>query len=54
MSNLFFVLAILSAISGVVSSIVITSLLSKRGFKINYPFIKVLIIKYVHQYRKIT
>ena len=54
MSNLFFVLAIISAVLGVVSSIVITSWLSKRGIKINYPFIKVLIIKYVHQYRKIT
>ena len=54
MSNLFFVLAFISVISGVVSSIVITSLLSERGIKINYPFIKVLIIKYVHQYRKIT
>ncbi|MFC1603840.1 hypothetical protein ACFL5F_02325 [Planctomycetota bacterium] len=54
MSNLFFVLAILSAVCGVVSSIVITSWLSRRGIRINYPFIKVLIIKYVHQYRKIT
>lgn len=54
MSNLFFVFAILSAIFGVVSSIVITAWLSKRGIKINYIFIKVLIIKYVHQYRKIT
>jgi len=54
MSNLFFVLAIVSAISGIASSIVITAWLSKRGIKINYPFIRVLIIKYVHQYRKIT
>jgi hypothetical protein len=54
MSNLFFVLAILSALCGVVSSIVITSWLSKSGIKINYPFIRVLIIKYIHQYRKIT
>jgi hypothetical protein len=54
MSNLFFILAIISAVSGVVSSIVITSWLSKRGIKINYPFIRFLIIKYVHQYRKIT
>ena len=54
MSNLFFALGIISAIFGVISSIVITSWLSKRGIKINYPFIKVLIIKYVHQYRKIT
>ena len=54
MSTLFFVLALIGVVSGIVSSIVITSLLSKRGIKINYPFIKVLIIKYVHQYRKIT
>ena len=54
MSNLFFVLAIISAISGIASSIVIAAWLSKRGIKINYPFIRVLIIKYVHQYRKIT
>ena len=54
MSNLFFLFAIISALSGVVSSIVITAWLSKRGIKINYPFIRVLIIKYVHQYRKIT
>jgi hypothetical protein len=54
MSNLFFVLAVLSAVCGVVSSIAINALLSRRGIKINYLFIKVLIIKYVHQYRKIT
>jgi len=54
MSNLFLVLALISVVSGIVSSIVITAWLSKRGMKINYPFIKVMIIKYVHQYRKIT
>ncbi len=54
MSNLFFVLAILSVVFGIVSSMVITAWLSKHGIKINYPFIKVLIIKYAHQYRKIT
>lgn len=54
MSNLFLVLAVLSAGCGVVSSIVIASFLSRRGIKINYLFIKVLILKYIHQYRKIT
>ena len=54
MSNLFLSLAILSALCGVVSSIVIAAWLSKRGIKINYPFIRVLIIKYVDQYHKIT
>ena len=34
--------------------IVITAFLARRGVKINYVFIKVLILKYIHQYRKIT
>jgi len=54
MGNLFIALAIISAASGVVSSIAITSFLSRRGIKINYLFINVIILKYVYQYRKIT
>lgn len=54
MSMTFFILALASAVWGVVSSIVITAFLARRGVKINYVFIKVLILKYVHQYRKIT
>ena len=53
-SNTFFILALGSAVWGVVSSIVITAFLARRGVKINYVFIKVLILKYIHQYRKIT
>jgi len=33
---------------------VIASFLSRRGIKVNYVFIRVLILKYIHQYRKIT
>ena len=54
MSTSFLVLAILSALWGVVSSLVIASFLSKRGVRINYPFLKVLMLKYIHQYRKMT
>ena len=54
MSNTFFILGLACAVWGVVSSIVITSFLARRGIKINYVFIKVLILKYIHQYRKIT
>ena len=54
MSNLFLALAIISAACGVISSIIITSFMSRRGIKINFLFIKVLILKYVHQYRIIT
>ncbi len=53
-SNTFFILALGSAVWGVVSSIVITAFLARRGVKINYVFIKVLILKYIYQYRKIT
>lgn len=54
MSNLFFILALLSVIWGVVSSIVVASFLSKRGIKINLLFFRVLVLKYIHQYHKIT
>jgi uncharacterized oligopeptide transporter (OPT) family protein len=54
MSTPLLILAILSALWGVVSSLVIASFLSRHGVKINYLFLKVLMLKYIHQYRKIT
>jgi hypothetical protein len=38
----------------IVSSIQIVRFLEKRGVKINYWLIRVTIIKYAHQYKKIT
>jgi len=54
MSDLFFALAILSVVWGVVSSILIASFLSKRGIKINLLFFRILVLKYIHQYHSIT
>ena len=54
MVDIILVLAILSILWGVFSSIKITIYLSNRGIKINYFLIKILIIKYANQYRKIT
>jgi hypothetical protein len=54
MSDLFFVLAILCVVWGIVSSIVISSFLSKRGVKINLLFFRILVLKYIHQYHSIT
>jgi uncharacterized oligopeptide transporter (OPT) family protein len=54
MSNLFFLLAILCAAWGIVSSIVIASFLSKHGIKINWLFFRILVLKYIHQYHEIT
>ena len=54
MSMFFFIPALVSVTFGIVFMIMIVSFLSKRGIKINYIFIRLYIIKYVHQYRKIT
>jgi len=54
MSTFFFIPALVSAIFGIVFMIMIASFLSKRGIKINYVFLRLYIIKYIHQYRKIT
>ena len=53
-SNLFLGLAICCAIWGVVSMVLIAGALHKRNMKVNWIFLKVLIIKYVGQYRRIT
>ena len=54
MSSLFFTLAILSVAWGIVSSIVIVSFLSSRGIKINLIFLRVMVLKYIHEYHRIT
>ena len=54
MSMFFFVLALISVAFGIAFMIMITSYLSKQGIKINYFLLRLYIIKYVHQYRKIT
>lgn len=54
MSNLFFGLALLSVVWGIVSSIVIASYLSKRGVHINILFFRILVLRYIHQYHEIT
>jgi len=54
MSTLLGMFAVLSVLWAIVSSLVIAAFLSSRGVKINYVFFKVLMIKYIHQYRKIT
>ena len=54
MSMFFFIPALVSFIFGIVFMIMITSFLSNRGIKINYILLRLYIIKYVHQYRKIT
>ena len=54
MSTFFFILALIGVAWGIVTSIMITSFLSRRGIKINYLFLRLFIFRYVSQYRKIT
>ena len=53
-SNFFFGLALVSALWGVVSSIMIASYLSRRGAKINFLFLRLFAINNVRQYQKVT
>jgi hypothetical protein len=52
--NLLIGIAICSALWGVVSMISLAAALQKRNVKVNWLFLKVLIIKYVAKYREIT
>jgi hypothetical protein len=54
MRNYLGVLACLSVAWGVISSINIALFLAKRGTKINFLFFRVLVLKYIHEYYKIT
>jgi len=54
MSNVFLVIALISVFWGIVSSIKIVSFLMSRGRKINFFLLKLMIIKYVHDYQIIT
>jgi len=54
MLGIFLGLTIICIGWGAVSSIAITNYLSKNGHKINYLFLKVFILKYIHQYAQIT
>lgn len=54
MANALLGLAIVFVGLFVVFSIMIVNEVSKRGIKINFFLLRLYIIKYIHQYRKIT
>ncbi len=54
MSEIAIVIAFVSVAWGIVSTIVIANFLQKRGRKINFIFINVMIFKYIHDYSQIT
>ena len=54
MATLILILALGFMVSFVVLSMMIAHQLAKRGIKINILWLRLFIIKYIHQYRKIT
>ena len=54
MANILLIGAIACVCLYVIFSIMIVHQLLKRGVKINFFLIRLLIIKYIHQYKKIT
>ena len=54
MANVLLVLALVFVGLFVVFSIMIVNEVSKRGIKINFLWLRLYIIKYIQQYRKLT
>jgi len=54
MSTLFFSIALVSVFWGVVSAVAIASYISSRGHKINIPFFRLYIYRYIHTYTEMT
>lgn len=54
MANTLLALAIVFVVLFVIFAILIVNEVSKRGIKISFFWLRLYIIKYIHQYRKIT
>ena len=54
LSNVLLGIGFASLAWSIVSSLVITDALQRRGVKINWIFLRIMIIKYIGQYRDIT
>lgn len=54
MEKVFLILAVVFLFWGVASSIVMTSYCSDKGIKVNWLLIRLLIFKYVSEYRRLT
>ncbi len=54
MPNILLIFAFVFAVLYVIFSMMIVHQLSKRGVRINFFLLRLLIIKYIHQYRQLT
>lgn len=54
MANIFLMLSLVCIVLWIIFAMMIVHELSKRGVKINFFLLRLLIIKYVQQYKQIT
>jgi len=54
MSQFLIVFALACVIWGVASSLLIVAALQKRGYSVNWLWLRLFIFKYLHQYRQVT
>lgn len=54
MANIALVMSLVSVAAAVIFSMMIVHEVSKRGVKINFFLLRLLIIKYIHQYKQMT
>ena len=54
LSSVLLGIALVSAVWGIVSSLMIADALQKHGTKISWIFLRIMIIKYVGQYKEMT
>ncbi len=54
MSTVLIAIALISALWGVVSTMAIADALQKRGVKVNWIFLRMMILKYIGQYSAVT
>lgn len=50
----FLVLAVACAVTGVVLMMAMTAAVRARGYKINWAFLRLFVLKYISDYRNIT
>jgi len=54
MANIFLMLSLVCVVLWIILAMMIVHELSKRGVKINFFLLRLLIIKYIQQYKQIT
>jgi len=52
--GLFYVLAIICVIWAVVAAVMIAVHMNRRGFKVSFLWLRLMILKYLHEYAKVT